>query len=103
MRPPGIVLLDVDMPVLNGEIEKNGFIPVDGENFAGLVSRLSEREKEAAHLALRGMSNFEISEKLSRSVNYIKKLMSGLYDKLGINSRKELKENFMLVEKKLTL
>ena len=80
-------------------MEKNGAILIDEEKFVSRASRLNEREKEAAHLALLGRSNAEIAEKLSYSNAYVKKLMSGIYDKLGINSRDELKRIFTPVWK----
>jgi len=76
------------------DIERGGGIVINEKKFASISSRLNEVEKEAARLALLGRSNTEISEKLSYSGAYVKKLMSGIYDKLGINSRDELKKIF---------
>jgi len=74
------------------EVEKNGTFLIDEDKFAYFASRLSSREKEVARLALLGESNPAIAEKLSYSTTYVKKLISGVYDKLGVNSRKELRE-----------
>ena len=76
------------------EIEKNGVFMVEEDKFVRIASRLSTREKEIARLALHGRSNPEISEKLSYSHTYVKKLMSSIYDKLGVNCRSEFKEIF---------
>ena len=77
------------------DIERNGGFAIDEEKFARLASRLNKVEKETVRLALLGRSNAEISEKMSYSSAYVKKLMSGVYDKLGINSRDQLKKIFM--------
>jgi len=77
------------------DMDKNTVVTIDEEKFALLASRLNRVEKEATRLALLGSSNTEIAEKLSYSGAYVKKLMSGVYDKLGISSREELKKIFM--------
>ena len=81
------------------EIEKNGVTLINEERFARITPQLNMREKEVARLALLGKSNIEIGEKMSYSNNYVKKLMSRVYDKLGISSRSELKKIFAPAEK----
>jgi len=78
------------------EMEKSGALLIDENKFEYFASRLNEREKKVARLALLGGSNPAIAEKLSFSKTYVKKLISGVYDKLGVNCRKELKEFFVL-------
>ena len=77
------------------DIERGGGIVIDEEKFAHVTSCLNAVEKEIARLALLGMSNGEIGEKLSYSGGYVKKLMSGIYNKLGVNSRIQLKKIFI--------
>ena len=80
------------------DMRRSGGIPIDEEKFSCLSSRLNGVEKKAIRLALLGKSNAEIGDKLSYSYAYVKKIMSGIYDKLGINNRDQLKNFFMPVE-----
>ena len=51
---------------------------------------LSAREKEVARLAARGYSNAQIAEELFISVETVKRHMATIFEKLGIESRREL-------------
>jgi DNA-binding CsgD family transcriptional regulator len=51
---------------------------------------LSRREKEVARLAARGYSNAQIAEELFISVETVKRHMATIFEKLGIESRREL-------------
>lgn len=51
---------------------------------------LSPREKEVARLAARGYSNAQIAEELFISVETVKRHMATIFEKLGIESRREL-------------
>lgn len=53
---------------------------------------LSVREKEVALLAVQGLSNKEIAERLFLSMGTVKTLMSRIFQKLNIQSRVQLKE-----------
>ncbi len=53
---------------------------------------LSPREKEVARLAARGYSNAQIAEELFISVETVKRHMSTIFEKLGIESRRELQK-----------
>ena len=55
-----------------------------------LFAVLSPREKEVAHLAARGYSNAQIAEELFISVETVKRHMATIFEKLGIESRREL-------------
>ena len=59
-----------------------------------VVKSLSSRETEVAKLAAKGYSNMEIAEELFISVETVKRHLSTIFDKLNINSRKEIKNFF---------
>jgi putative two-component system response regulator len=77
------------------EMEKSGVALIDEGEFARLTPLLNVVEKDVARLALLGKSNAEIGEKLSYSSSYVKKLMFCIYNKLGVNSRDELRKIFI--------
>lgn len=54
-------------------------------------SLLSRRERQVAELIRRGLSNREIGEELYISEATVKKHVSHIFEKLGIESRKDLK------------
>lgn len=56
------------------------------------LSLLSRREKEVARLAAKGYTNVQIAEELYISVETVKRHMSTIFEKLEIESRKELME-----------
>ncbi|HVL38165.1 MAG TPA: response regulator transcription factor [Fimbriimonadaceae bacterium] len=51
---------------------------------------LSERERQLAELAARGLSNDEIADKLAISRNTVKTHLGNIFDKLGVRDRVEL-------------
>ena len=55
-------------------------------------SILSRREKEVARLAAKGYTNAQIAEELYISTETVKRHMSTMFVKLGLESRKQLKE-----------
>ena len=145
---PDIVLLDIDMPRMNGYDtlkkirEWNEYIPVifltglteteyelrgltsgavdyvvkpfvkeillarlkihieagkksrdfDPEKLKRLTMLLTDTEMSVAKLAAQGYTNTEIAEKLCYSYHYVKKVTAGIFEKLEINKRNELRK-----------
>lgn len=54
--------------------------------------KLTRREKEVAYLISKNLSNREIGEELFISEATVKKHVSNIFEKLGIDSREQLKE-----------
>jgi DNA-binding CsgD family transcriptional regulator len=65
-----------------------GLLPVLPEE------RLTEREREVAHLVLAGSSNAEVGARLAMSEATVKTHLTRIYAKLGIRSRTELAGRF---------
>jgi DNA-binding NarL/FixJ family response regulator len=61
---------------------------------AGEAGSLTEREREVATLAARGLSNSDIAERLVVSVRTVENQLHRAYGKLGIASRRELASLF---------
>ncbi|AET70827.1 ATP-dependent transcriptional regulator [Desulfosporosinus orientis DSM 765] len=55
---------------------------------------LTERETQIAQLAADGLSNKEIGERLYISINTVKTQLKSIFEKLGVNSRALLKQEF---------
>ncbi len=69
---------------------KKKSISADQISQEDFFAALSPREKEVARLAARGYSNAQIADELFISVETVKRHMATIFEKLGIESRREL-------------
>jgi len=68
---------------------------MDPEKVESLSTRLNDTEMRIAKLVAQGYTNAEIAEQLHYSYNYVKKVTSVIFNKLGISRRNELREFLM--------
>lgn len=64
----------------------------DPEKLKRLTVLLTDTEMSVAKLAAQGYTNKEIAEKLCYSYYYVKKVTAGIFEKLEINKRNELRK-----------
>ena len=74
---------------LSGAMNAMSLNPIANENVA---DTLTTTEFTIAMLANRGWTNNEIADYMEMNVNTVKSHITGIFNKLGINSRKELNE-----------
>ena len=79
----------MDSPAVQTESTSETPLSSDKSDF----SILSRREKEVARLAAKGYTNVQIAEELYISTETVKRHMSTIFEKLRIESRKQLKES----------
>lgn len=60
-----------------------------------LRTKLNDTELAVAKLMAQGYTNVEIAEQLHYSSNYVKKVGSIIFNKLGISRRNEIREFLM--------
>ena len=65
---------------------------MDRKKFERIAAGLTETEKRLLRLIALGYSNREISDELHYSINYVKKVVSVIYEKNCVGSRSEMKK-----------
>jgi putative two-component system response regulator len=73
------------------EARKSGNIVELDEDKLASLALLTDVEKNIARLAAMGRSYREIAETLGYTIAYVKKRAVGIFDKLGVENRQELK------------
>lgn len=84
--------LSMPMFLIRFEDNRPVFCSGNGENArtAGLLSRLSPRERDVAWLVGQGLSNDEVALHLSKSILTVKRQLRSIYQKLNIAGRGRL-------------
>ena len=83
----------LSMPMFLIRIEDHHPGPNPGTNeqsSLGLLTRLSQREREVAQLVGEGLSNGEVAKRLRKSVLTVKRQLRSVYEKLDVSSRSRL-------------
>lgn len=80
--------LDLIVPVLKDIWEDPKFLSALMERFIDL-HHLTEKEREIAHLVLKGLSNKEIAAVMGNTEKTIKFHMTTIFEKCGVQSRTE--------------
>jgi DNA-binding NarL/FixJ family response regulator len=83
-------LEDVLLKVLEGETWIDDTAQVRLNNTKNLFSLLTKREAEIMQLVKTGLSNSQIAAKLDVSRRTVENILSCVYDKTGIHSRREI-------------
>jgi len=68
---------------------------LDPDKVESLSARLNDTEMAVAKLMAQGYTNAEIADQLHYSYNYVKKVSSIIFNKLGISRRNEIREFLM--------
>ena len=69
-------------------------IGIDEKKFITVTAGLTSAERDVARLIAQGYSNSEIAGRLNYTAGYVKNLATLVYDKLGVQSRQELRALF---------
>ena len=65
--------------------------PYTGIPAEAMIGSLSDEEERTVALAARGKGNQEIADYLRISVNTVKFHLSGIYQKVGVTNRRDMK------------
>lgn len=79
---------------LQTQLNRQKEIAVDAGKLEQMERLLSDTELKVAQLALLGYANAEIAQKLGYSYNYVKKVLTRVFEKLHIAKRSEIRPFF---------
>lgn len=76
--------------IANGEIVVDRALLNSGQQSNGLLTKLTERQREILHLAAQGYSNAAIAEQLFLSHRTVENHLSRIYQAIGIDSQSDI-------------
>ncbi|NLO97141.1 MAG: helix-turn-helix transcriptional regulator, partial [Peptococcaceae bacterium] len=85
-------IAELEQIIKLNKVFRNGKDSIIKRYFGGYGNNLTKREYQVAQLAAQGMTNREIAETLYVSSETVKTQMKGVLQKLGLNSRAQLKD-----------
>jgi DNA-binding NarL/FixJ family response regulator len=87
----GEEILDVVLSALAGTLEDSSIaLAAEQETRLGADAGLSQRETDVLRLVVLGLSNQEVAEELSLSINSIKTYIRSAYRKIGVTTRAQV-------------
>jgi DNA-binding NarL/FixJ family response regulator len=58
------------------------------------IEHLTQREKDTAELAIQGLRNKEIAQRLSLKESTVEQYLSHVYEKVGVDNRTQLARSY---------